>query len=161
MKHAKELVNAIKAITDIGVTVFPAQVLSVDKVNNTCEVEYNEMDLANIQLQAIIKPNVKGLLVYPAPDSWVIVQRLGDKGSFFITMVSEVEQVLLKVDDCVLDIKEGFLIKKENETLKNILDDLIDEITKIIVPTNVGPSGVPINKPKFELIKIRVDSLLK
>lgn len=39
------------------------------------------------------------------------------------------------------------------ETLKEKLEALIDEIKLITVPTGIGPSGVPINASKFDLLK--------
>lgn len=161
MKHAQEMVNAIKKIVAVDDPVFSGIVKAVDKTSNTCDVEFNGMELGEVRLQAIIKANTKGLLIYPVIDSMVIVQRLGKTGDFFITMFSDVEEVLTEVGDCTLNIKDGFLLQKGTETLKKIMDDLLDEICKIIVPTNVGPSGMPINKPMFDAIKLRIAQLFK
>lgn len=60
-----------------------------------------------------------------------------------------------------LKINDGFLIQKNSETLKKILNDLNTAIKSITVPTNVGPSGVPINSSTFTAINIRVNDLLK
>jgi hypothetical protein len=43
---------------------------------------------------------------------------------------------------------------------KKIMEDLIDEITNIIVPTGVGPSGMPVNKGKFMAIKSKLKEAL-
>ena len=161
MKHARELVNAIKSFTAVDDPVFSAIVKSVDKINNTCDVEFNGMEVGEVRLQAIIKPNTKGMLVYPVVGSIVIVQRLGKTGDFFITMFSEVDEVLFQMGTTTLNIKDGFLFQRQNETLKKILDDLVDEIGRIIVPTNVGPSGMPLNKTMFDAIKLRIAQLLK
>lgn len=161
MKHAQEMVNAIKKITAVDDPVFSAVVKSVDKINNTCDVEFNGMELGEIRLQAIIKANTKGLILYPIVDSLVIVQRLGKAGDFFITMYSEVEEILLKVGDSTLNVKDGFLLQRNTETLKKLFDDLIDQIKLIVVPTGVGPSGNPINAAAFDAIKTRAAQLLK
>lgn len=71
------------------------------------------------------------------------------------------ELVKIQIDNSEINIQDGILIKRGAETLKKIIDDLIDEINKIIVPTNVGPSGTPINAPAFTAIKTRVATLLK
>ena len=42
------------------------------------------------------------------------------------------------------------------DDLVSWLSDLCDEITKIYVPTGVGPSGTPVNTPKFESLKAAV-----
>jgi hypothetical protein len=161
MKQAKELANAIRNIGKVEDPVFVATVKAVDKNKDVVDVEYNDFELGEIRLQAVVKANSKGIKFYPVIDSVVIVQRLGNRGEFFITLYSEVEQVVMEVGSTKFDIKDGVLIKNGTETLKKILDDLIAEIQKITVPTNVGPSGVPINIAQFTTIKTRVSNLLK
>lgn len=161
MKQAKELATAIKNITKVLEPVFVATVKTVDKNKDVVDIEHNDFELGEIRLQAIIKTNSKGIKFYPKIDSVVIVQRLGTRGEFFITQYSEVEQVVMEVGSTKFDIKDGVLIKNGTETLKKVLNDLIAEIQKITVPTNVGPSGVPINIAQFTLIKTRVGNLLK
>lgn len=72
-----------------------------------------------------------------------------------------VSEVKIQVGESEVDIKNGILIRRDGETLKQIIDDLITEINKIVVPTNVGPSGTPINANAFTSIITRADQLLK
>jgi hypothetical protein len=44
--------------------------------------------------------------------------------------------------------------------LIKILEDLIDECTKIQIPTGVGPSGKPVNSAAFRAIKGRLKTIL-
>jgi len=46
------------------------------------------------------------------------------------------------------------------DTLKGLLEELIAEINLIQVPTAVGPSGIPMNFAKFELISKKLDRAL-
>jgi phage baseplate assembly protein gpV len=69
--------------------------------------------------------------------------------------------VKVKMGTSEFIVNDGFLIKKDSETLKKVFDDLIAQIKAIIVPTNVGPSGNPINGAAFDAIKTRADNLLK
>lgn len=161
MKHAKELVDAIKNITGIPDSVFPAVVTSVDKTLNVCDVSYGDMEFGNVRLQAIIKADTKGLKIYPVVNSVVLVERIGSNGEMSIAMYSEIESVSVQVDVTTMVVNDGFLFQKNAETLKKILDDLLDGINQIIVPTNVGPSGTPLNATTFTAIKRRVDQLLK
>ena len=46
------------------------------------------------------------------------------------------------------------------ETLKGLMEDLIDAINSMTVPTPSGPSGTPINSAQFEIIKGRLDTML-
>jgi hypothetical protein len=43
---------------------------------------------------------------------------------------------------------------------KKIMGELLDELGKIIVPTPVGPSGVPTNAAKFAAIKGKLGTAL-
>ena len=160
MKLAKELVKALKQVSEGNDLVFLAIVISVNKNNDTCEVLYNEMEIGEVRIKAIME-SVKGISIYPALNSYVLVHRLGNKGEFFISMYSEVEQVIYKIDNTIFTIQDGFLIKKNEDTLKLIFDDLIEQIKAIVVPTNVGPSGNPLNSIAFDAIKNRVEKLLK
>lgn len=48
----------------------------------------------------------------------------------------------------------------KGDTLKSILEELIDEITKITVPTAFGPSGVPVNASIIAAIKPKLTNML-
>jgi hypothetical protein len=67
----------------------------------------------------------------------------------------KIERTLFKID------KEGFLLSRQNDSLQNVLSDLIDAINSITVPTGTGPSGTPINSPSFNNIKLRLQKILK
>jgi len=55
-------------------------------------------------------------------------------------------------DDVQKMVMGGELIK--------ILEDILDECTKIAIPTGVGPSGFPVNSPAFTAIKGRLKTIL-
>jgi DNA-binding ferritin-like protein len=46
------------------------------------------------------------------------------------------------------------------DTWQSIMEELIDEISQIIVPTGVGPSGTPQNAAKFSSIKQKLKNAL-
>lgn len=51
-----------------------------------------------------------------------------------------------------LDANEAAVL---GDTLKGLLDELIDAINALTVPTGMGPSGTPINAAQFQGIKAR------
>lgn len=161
MKSAKDLVDTLRNILGNEVAVMPAVVVSVDKDLNVCEVQVNGLEFGEVRLQATVKQNAKGFKVFPAEGSVVMIERLGKLGDFFVTMTSEVDEIVADLDNTRFSLKDGIELKRGNETLKAIISDLLDEIGQIVVPTNVGPSGIPINKPAFDAIKLRVAQLLK
>lgn len=85
----------------------------------------------------------------------------GQKAEAFIVQCSEVEKVIWKVGDTALTFDAaGWEIKRQNETLKKILADLIKAIRKVTANTNVGPTLIPlINDASFEQLNNRLNDL--
>lgn len=46
------------------------------------------------------------------------------------------------------------------DTLKGLLDELVEAILKLTVPTGVGPSGTPINSAEFNAVKAKFEQFL-
>lgn len=79
----------------------------------------------------------------------------------FLIMVDDVEEIDINVEKCQLNIKDGFLLKKENETLKKLMVDLLQEIQKMKFTTNTGSTILLVNKPQFLNIETRFKDFLK
>ena len=58
--------------------------------------------------------------------------------------------------------KDGFLLKKENETLKKLVDDLLKAILeiKILTPSGTGTLDIT-SQPTFKTLQTRFNNLLK
>ncbi|SHH20626.1 hypothetical protein [Flavobacterium aquidurense] len=63
--------------------------------------------------------------------------------------------------DLTLEMDGQFKIDVGGKSLKSKLEELIDEIGKITVPTPMGPSGPPINLPQLTILKGKLTELLK
>jgi len=75
---------------------------------------------------------------------------------------SELVKFRLKISGVELKVdKDGFLLKKENETLKKLMVDLLQEIQKMKFTTNAGPTILLLNKPQFLAIENRFKQFLK
>ena len=83
-----------------------------------------------------------------------------DTASFLI-MVDEIEEIDINADRCQLNINDGFLLKKENESLANLMSDLLQEIQKMKFTTNTGSTILLVNKPQFLAIENRFKDFLK
>lgn len=164
MKQNKDLLNALQAVFGATDSLVPAVVKAVDKTTASCTVEINDLEVGEVRLQATVGNNLKGKKLYPAIDSVVLVEKIGDKGEFAIAFYSELSEVSLSVGETLFkqDIN-GFEIRKQNETLKSILNDLVTQVKAITVLCNAPgtPSGVPSNAPAFDAITQRVNQLLK
>ncbi|TDN38613.1 hypothetical protein E4631_24025 [Hymenobacter sp. UV11] len=119
-----------------------AKVTAVDKTNNTidCEPLDDSAELLEVRLQA---QTGKGLVLYPVVGSDVVVSFFS-KDDAFVAMVSQVESVALE---------------SQNESLFQLLSDLVDEVSSLRVTTNQGPSIEVINKPAILAIKSRLKNL--
>jgi hypothetical protein len=82
---------------------------------------------------------------------------LGNKASAtFLIEAEQIEETIFTNDKTVFEIKEnGFVIKQNNESLKSVLNDFIDEVNKIVVIY-----GNTINVAKVTTIKQRLNSIL-
>jgi hypothetical protein len=155
-KHIRDL-----AKTGDEIYAKVCEVIEVDAGKRLCDVKPLDggAELFDIPYSADVQGD--GLVLHPKKGSNVLVVFL-DKHNAQICNVSELDKLYLKIGGVEFRIdNSGFVIKKGNDTLVKILDDLLLEIKLIIVPTNVGPSGNPLNAMAFDAIKMRIDNLLK
>ena len=153
-ESAKKLVKAIRQIVDTGSEVFPATVVSVDKSNDTCIVEFDELQIGDVRIKATIEDQAKGVKLYPVPQSVVLVQRivLGVNADYFITMFSEVEEVRVLIGELVFKTnEEGVLIKKGDDSLKDILKLTIEAVQQITVLYG--------NPPNYQKLETAIEKL--
>ena len=150
---------ATKRDTDTNIMT----VISVDKNEGTCVCHDGELEHTDVRLSAIIDDKKQKLYIIPVVGSTVLVTPIEeDYNMQFVSMVSEVEKFYLCIDEVVFDIdKEGFLLKKENETLRSIMVDLVGAIKAMKFTTNTGPTIKLINAPAFTEIENRIKQFLK
>ncbi|NPV35072.1 MAG: hypothetical protein HPY80_00225 [Bacteroidales bacterium] len=142
------------------------QVAKVVKVTgNICTVDFEDGRplLDQVRLKAVIDDDENAFLIIPKEGSYVLINPLaGNNANQIISAYSVVERLELKIETTLFKIdKEGFLLSRQNDSLQNVLSDLIDAINSITVPTGTGPSGTPINSPSFNNIKLRLQKILK
>jgi hypothetical protein len=82
-----------------------------------------------------------------------------DNGPTYIDMDQEGDKI--QVVAKIVEVGTGGLQPQVvGDDWKSMMEELITEITKIYVPTGVGPSGTPINTPKFMAIKAKLKECL-
>lgn len=79
----------------------------------------------------------------------------------FLIMADEVEEIDIKSDECQFKVNDGFLLKKQNETLKALMVDLLSAIEAMRFTTRSGPTIKLLNKQQFTDIKDRFKVFLK
>jgi len=133
---------------------------NIDLTEYTCTVtEANGAVTENVQLQAL-KELTTGAVLIPAEGSWVHMLNIG-KPDYLVIGIEVLEKVKVTIGDCVLEMdSSGYKISKGGESLQSCLNDLINTINLLTVPTGTGPSGVPINAGDFTAIQSRLNSFL-
>jgi hypothetical protein len=79
----------------------------------------------------------------------------------FLIWAEELEEIHLIVGKSEFKIDEGFLLKKQNETLAKLMSDLLKEIQNMKFTTNTGSTILLVNKPQFLSIENRFKDFLK
>jgi hypothetical protein len=140
------------------------EVVSVDKSEGTCVCYDGELEHTDVRLSAIIDVELKKqYFLFPKVGSTVLVTPIDNDYNYqFVSAISEPEEMFLRIGDTTFQIDEnGFLIKRESETLRKLIVDLIEEIKAMKFTTNSGPTIKLINAPKFTAIENRFKQLLK
>jgi hypothetical protein len=158
-----ELTQSIAALKKRGVSTFPANVVSVDKSDGTCTINDGELEYTDVQLSAIVDGDKKHFFLYPKVGSSVLVSPIDeDIHRLYIEVYSEIEELDLQIDGVNLNIdKDGFLLKKENETLKKLMGDFIQACRNMVFQTNSGITFELLNDPEFEALETRFNQFLK
>lgn len=152
---AEQIIQRIREISTGGnslanASTYRATILSIDKAKSLCVVrvlQNEDLVLEDVSLRAVDDGQANGFILYPAIGSAVLVSKIEGQDNYYLEMVSEIETVRIE--------------NKTGESIKKLLDDLIDAITQITVPTGVGPSGTPINALNFTEIKTRINQLFE
>lgn len=160
---SKALQDAFRQLGKRGVDTFPAQVVSMDKDKGTCVVNDGDIDYTDVQLSATIEDNGKRFFLFPKVGSFVLVSPINeDIHRLYVEFFSEVEELNFETEKSQIKINdEGFLLKKENETLAKLMSDLLKEIQKMKFTTNTGSTIKLVNQSQFKAIEKRFNNLLK
>ena len=125
---------------------------------STCDIEQTYAPtLFDVRLNAVIDTLESYVTVIPKEGSYVLYGILENmEHEAAVLACSEVEKYIIKIGDTQQEITtEGTKINGGGENLKNVLNDLIAEIEKIIVVVGTSP-----NVPALEAIKLRLNKIL-
>lgn len=142
--------------------IINATVQAVDETTSSVTVKLDSgLELDDVRLRAVIKAGNKVVLL-PKVGSNILIGKIEGGDDYVVIAVEEIDKIIYVVGTVMFELDaNGILLQKGTETLKKVLDDLIAQIKLIVVPTNVGPSGNPLNGAAFDTIKTRIDNLLQ
>lgn len=113
-----------------------ARVSSVDESEKTITVVETigeeEIEIEDVRLRPVIN-NGKALVIYPKVDSYVLCLRIEGTGEWMAVGYDQAEKIKWEVDTTVFEIKDGVLIKRGNDTLKEIIQNIIEATQQIVV----------------------------
>ncbi|MCW3168905.1 hypothetical protein OMO38_10265 [Chryseobacterium sp. 09-1422] len=159
----KKIQEALAKLKNRKVETFPAKIISVDKTEGTCVINDGDIEFADVALSASIEENGKRFHLFPKVGSFVLVSPVNeDLHRLYIEFFSEIESVDLNIAETQLQIdKDGFLLKKENETLKKMMDDFLQACRNMVFQTNAGITIELLNDVEFKNLQTRFNQFLK
>jgi len=178
MKKVDEISKLLnRRLSNAAAGTFDAMVMEVDEQKRTCKVKVGNIEYEDVSLFRTEDETLKGFCLIPKIHSLVLVSRIGGSNMLYVSMFSEIVKVIITVNDeerdkdreittpdknlATFEISvDGFKITRNDSGLKKTLSDLCDAITQLTVPTNAGPSGIPINAAKFNAIKMELKEYL-
>lgn len=152
--------EAVKKSNKKGVRRFPLMSETVDHVTDTTCATSDGVD--DIKLNAIDDDLNSNITIYPKIGSRIIYGRLNDSDDLFVLKYSEIDRVVIKMDDQVFEMKEGkFRILNKESNLKQILNDTFSTLENSIVQTPSGAGKfIELDKQKFKSLNQQIDKLL-
>lgn len=129
------------ALMRLGGKVGPAptiigKVKSVDEDEKTCviieTIGDDEIEIDDVRLRPVLNGNA-AITIYPKVNSYVLALRIEGSEEWMVAGVDKTDKVKWEVGDCKFEVDEGFLIKRGNDTLKDIIQMIIEATQQIVV----------------------------
>lgn len=163
MADENDLAGALKTLTKSSDEVYAkvCEVLEIDQDEKTINVKPvdDTAEIYNVRLQA--ESESGGLVLFPKVGSMILAVFI-NKNNAAVVNTSEIEKLDLVIEGVNLQIdKDGFLLKKENETLKKLMVDLIMAIKSLKFTTNTGSTIQLVNIQDFIAIEKRCNNFFK
>lgn len=137
------------------------EVISVDTENKTADLKPLDGSSQINDAYLMVDDEKGGVYSEPSVGSLVCVVFVS-KEIAVVVNASELKEFRVKIEGTEFNMdKNGFLLKKENETLKQLMTDLIRAIKRMKFTTNNGPTIKLINQAEFTSIENRFNSFLK
>lgn len=130
-------------------------VCTVKRVDGlVCDVEPINGDAPILDVRLVADESENKFVLVPKVGSIVVVQFI-TKEAAYLSMVSEVSQVLWKIGDSYLSCTDqGFVVKKGDDDLKDVLSLIIEAVETIIVMQGRNPDRVKLATAKEKVNNI-------
>lgn len=119
-----------------------AKVKSVDEDEKTCvlieEIGEDELEIPDVRLRPVAIDD-NGLIIFPKADTYVLAARIENDEEWMVIAVDEADKIKWTVGTCKFEVDDGFLIKKGDNTLKDIIQMIIEAVQQIVVVYGNNP----------------------
>ncbi len=149
------LEKLVKRYTRLQVIEAKVKSLSEDQ----CEVIAldGSNEFFKVSLNAVLENESDKMINYPAPGSTVIIAIAPGQTTASIIAFSQVDKAYFQKGSTVQEIDgDGYKLERDGESLKKVINDLIDEVNKIKVIY-----GNTINVAEMIKIQLRLNRILK
>ncbi|MEI7487104.1 MAG: hypothetical protein WCJ72_06780 [Chryseobacterium sp.] len=137
------------------------EVTSVDQDNKTADLKPLDGSSEIFDAYLVTDDENGSLYLEPKAGSLVCVVFVTKEIAVMVSP-SELVRMRLKIEGVELEIdKDGFLLKKENETLKKLMGDFIKACRNMVFQTNAGITIELLTDPEFEALETRFNQFLK
>lgn len=148
MTKKQQILEGLRAL---GGSVGPlnsllAVVKSVNEDEKTCVIIDDDIEINDVRLSPVINEK-ESVTIFPKEGSWVLVVRIEDDAEWMVIATEEIDKIRFKVGDVVFEqTSDGVLIKKDDDTLKEILQLIIQSVQKIAVIYGSNPDFVKLTE---------------
>lgn len=133
-----------------------ATVKSVNEGEATC-VLYDEetaLDYYDVRLRPVINGK-ESITIYPKAGSWCLAVRLENTEEWAVVACSEADKWRLKIGDAIVEQDAtGLLIKKQNDTLLQALELIVQAVMKVVVIQGTNPDYAKLQQALTKLQNI-------
>lgn len=143
-----------------------AKVKSVDETKATCVlIDEDGQEFFDVRLRPVLTGN-KSFILVPKVGSYVLAVRVEDDEDWMVIAADEIEKIGYYIGNTIFEIDAtGFLFKKENESLKKLMVDLLGAIKAmsftVTTPSGPGATNALNNSAQFTAIETRFNQFLK
>lgn len=151
--------RALQEFKKADFQTFPATVTAVNLTEKTIEaIDVEGFEFFDVRLKASIDTSENFITVVPKIGSTILLTMVAnDLNTLFVSMINEPEIIEGAIGTTTFKVSdEGYELNRGDENLKEVLNDYIDELNKIIVV-----NGTSINVTATTAIKTRLNQLLK
>ena len=180
MKNSAKIRDGLVAMYDRPYEITGGKVVSgsVDGDQFIVTVQpYNDSaPIARVRLSSVTN-NANGVMLIPKDESHVVIASIDGPGEWTIIKAGDLEKMTVNigatkftVTDGAVEAEDGngarmvmsngkFSLKNGSADFKTTIDNLLQHILALTVPTGTGPSGTPVNTPDFITDKVDFDNL--